>query len=398
MKLIYTIFIQLIILVNIQSQNVIAEYHENNIVRRITEFRYDEENRVIERIHSAYYKAEQETVQRSKTEWVYENDKLVLLKKDYFDSYRDVKLEYENIYDGNGCLIEQNQKNFISPSEIIEHRIIIDNQFDCANPWKNNQENSDIYSYSYSSKSESKLTRKRTDTSEIEIFEEYDELTREWIKRNITERKYNEKNKIVEMIDSLGFYIYAEKNIYSYDDTGENIMSSECYYKNDFDSEWEKHSRHEYIYENSLLRKINLIGNNGLLSEHLLEYYCDGLLKKNTRILTRKKDDISILNYEYDQKINCPEKCEQLENLSVKIYPNPVTDIFYVESDIFQKESSEMLIYNALGKLIYRQEVNQRVPGIQVNLNPRIDLNQMIIIHLISDGGFSISKKVLIQN
>ena len=83
------------------------------------------------------------------------------------------------------------------------------------------------------------------------------------------------------------------------------------------------------------------------------------------------------MTYEYDQKVNCPEKCEELENLRIEIYPNPVKEVFNIDSEIFQKEASTVLIYDTTGRLLYQQEVKERVPSIQVKLGSKIKLSQM---------------------
>lgn len=395
MKIIYTILIQAILLANIYGQNVITEYKDYGSVKHKSTFVYNEQNKPVEKINSTYYKAEKVDVLKSKTEWVYENDNVVIRKEYSFDEsdWRIVN-EFEIFYDENGCIVSQKKKFYIPPNKIEEKTITMVNEYDCSNPWRNDQDNS----FLPDSPSETILTRTRTGDSEIENYEVYDELTGDWTHKGMVERKYNQKNKLVEHFTSLLFYGYALKSIFTYDETGENLIRYQRYIKHQIDSGWILEETREYFYEGSLVRQIIQSNPNGTEFDFFLEYYCDGLLKKNTGIKVNENEVFQVLTYEYDQKIDCPEECEQLENQNLTIYPNPVKDIFYIESDLFQKKSSEVFIYNTLGQLVHRQEVKERVPGIQVQLNPDIiEQNQMLIVHLTSEGGHNISRKILLR-
>ena len=395
MKIIYTILLQSILVASIYGQNVITEYKDFSSVKHKSAFVYNEQNQPIEKINSTYYKAEKVEVLKSKTEWVYENDNVVIKKEYRFDEFDwRIRSEFEIFYDENGCILSQKQKFHIPPNEIKEKTITMVNEYDCSNPWRNDQDNS----FLPDSPSETILTRTRTGNSEIENYEVYNELTGDWTHKGIVERKYNQKNKLTEHFTSLLFYGYALKSVFTYDETGENLMGFQGYVKHQIDSDWELEEEREYIYEGGLVRQIRQSNPHGSVFDFFLEYYCDGLLKKNTGIKVDENEIIQVLTYEYDQKIDCPEECEQLENLNLKVYPNPVKDIFYIESDLFQKKSSEVFIYNTLGKLVHIQEVKERVPGIQVQLNPDIiEQNQMLIVHLTSEGGHNISRKILLR-
>ena len=384
MKFIYFLLVQTIVLANIHSQNLITTYADLETVKFKQEYVYNEQNQLIETIRSTYYKEEKLNVYSSKIEWIYENNKLVK-KIDYkfsFDSNDWIKrLEYEINYDGDGCIDSQMQKHY-SSTGVRESWITMVNEYDCSDEWKHYRD----HSFHAHLSTENIITRKRTDTSEIEIYEAYDSLGGELVQDGMEERKYNQKGNLVEFFRLLPFYGYADKTVYNYDETGDTLLSVRNYHKNESDSPWREFSHWEYFYEDNLLRKIKF----GDTRENIFEYYCDGLLKKMTSIW---RDSVTrIATYEYDQKVNCPLKCDQLENLSIEIYPNPVKDMFYIESEIFQKEASTVLIYDTTGRLLYQQEIKDRVPNIQVQLSSGINLSQMFIVHLISEGGLSISK------
>jgi hypothetical protein len=389
MKLIFVLLIQVVVMVNLHSQNLIASYSDYHDVKHKFEYTYDDQNRLIEQVFSIYYKKEKINNLRSKIAWVYENDQFVKEKRCEFDFETSdwvLRFEFENSYDGNECMISQMHKFYSDTGLVREYPISIVNEFDCSDKWKQNDTQYSLFP---------RITRKRIGPTEIEIYEDYDSLSGEWIQVDTVERTYNQKNNITRHFWTLGFYTYATQHLYFYDDSGEVLTRYEQYFKNEPGDEWDLWSERDYVYEyeDSLLQKTIL--NNDRVTFY--EYYCDGLLKKNTLIDEEQDSIIRIVTYEYDQKINCPETCEQLENLDISIYPNPVQDIVYLESDIFQKETSILSIYDVSGRLVYQQEINDRVPGIQVSMGSLLTTNGLFVVQLTSADGYSISKTGFFQ-
>ncbi len=391
MKLIITVLIQIVFLMTIHSQHLIRETKNNSLSIHKFDYSYNDQDQLVERIFSTYYKEEKVNEQRTKVEWEYSNNRVVL-KKEYnvVEGEWNLRHAIEINYNEAGCITHQFQKFYVYPDEIIEGTISMVNDYDCSNPWNHHPD----HSFLPDSPVETVLTRIRTDSSEIEIYDEKSDFTGEWTRKGIVERKYNDKGKILEKFNSLISYGYAQKYIYTYDDTGEILKSTEFYHKDKIDGEWLKRHREEYLYSESLLREITTIFSPEQSNKAILEYYCDGLLKRNRTLV--RGEFARTISYEYDHKIDASQTCEQLESLNLEVYPNPIEDVFYVESDIFQKESSELLVYNAMGSLLFKQTIKERVPNIQVQLDPAIYSNQMLIINLISEDGLSISKKVMV--
>ena len=395
MKAICTLLFQVVFLVSIYGQNMITSYSENDLIIHRYDYVYDDLDSLIEKVYSSYYKEQDLYAFHSKTQWTYENDKLISTKRyQYIDDDWFLKIDYSIFYNDAGCVDRQEQTFHIRPGESRQHTLTLVNEYDCADPWKNTKD----HLFLADSPAETIVTRRRTDSSEIEIYDEYDEDTDAWINKGVLERKYNEQNKLTEFFKLLTTsYVYATKYDWFYDNTGENLMTQMYSLKHTLDGEWDLSTKNEYIYDGLRVKKTIISDKSGRLNEILLDYYCDGLLKSKTGIRLSSDGGIQKYIYEYDRKITCPDECEQLKDLNLIIYPNPVKNCFYIQSDIFQKASSEILIYDMRGNLIQRQQVVDRVPQVLITLNQNAIPNQIYIVHLISEGGYSISKKFMIE-
>lgn len=131
-------------------------------------------------------------------------------------------------------------------------------------------------------------------------------------------------------------------------------------------------------YDNSIIYcEINII------EEYV--YHCDELLKEiityEAGIVTKKE------KYVYENGIDCGTS---LDNTNV--YPNPVKNYLYVESDLLEHPNSNIQLYDRSGKLINTFEVKERRDAYEI---PMFDLPIDIYLLQIEGGENRITKKVL---
>lgn len=77
---------------------------------------------------------------------------------------------------------------------------------------------------------------------------------------------------------------------------------------------------------------------------------------------------------------------EELEKMELQIYPNPVKDYLYLNSN----EAFQIQLYDFTGKLIWQNSGNQ----MDISLFP----NGIYIIKITSDSGKTFVKKIIIQH
>ena len=77
--------------------------------------------------------------------------------------------------------------------------------------------------------------------------------------------------------------------------------------------------------------------------------------------------------------------------IDCKMYPNPSTDLFWVNVEDFKQQ--EINIYDATGKLI----LNQRLEGTKTQINLDVQPG-MYIIEMRNQQGASTQQKLIIEN
>lgn len=120
------------------------------------------------------------------------------------------------------------------------------------------------------------------------------------------------------------------------------------------------------------------------------EYYCDGLVSKETLSILGEANPSSRILYFYEGKSDCFDFEQDLE---MTISPNPSFGKIEIQSLIFESGDTELQVFTARGQLVLNKKISSRSHYQNVDLD--FLRNGVYIIHLRSGKHFSTSKLVI---
>ena len=113
-------------------------------------------------------------------------------------------------------------------------------------------------------------------------------------------------------------------------------------------------------YYNQLLNG-SVIGSFNINTQ--FDYYCDGPLRKKTVYEGRKFDSEEI--YNYSESYECPPNHE----LNLKVYPNPVSSLLFLESELLGYSNAIYGVYDITGKEVIDIDFNLRESLIEIDVS-----------------------------
>ena len=399
MRIIYSIFLIFIFLAELSSQNLVTKISHRDTRVFYKHYTYDESNRLIEEWSSTYYKEENFTTPKVLDhEWFYDDLGRLNLRYDYKLDFRDdqnkLHISYHINYDENGLMESQLQKFHLPENTTKQIHIDVINEYDGTVPWRHEPEHLFIRGF----QNDIRLTRRRVDNEEVEVYEEFNDETQEWEYEGTFARKYNQQDNVIEeYLDMYYPYGNASRRVFNYDATGEILIGEEYYFQNEVGGEWEKEHEFEYIYEDSLLVKQRSRYGTNPWGERLNEYYCDGLLKRTSSIDEVVYKTFSFQLYEYDEVTDCPDNIDKQLEESIRVYPNPAKNILFIESDLFHEDACQVYLYDLNGILLHSEQTNSRLTRIKYNIVQDMPSMKMIFAYIITDDGRSAVEKIFIE-
>ena len=310
-------------------------------------YEYDDENRLIKKINKRY------------------NSEVDLWISNYWEEYS---------YDGDGC-IEREELTF--------------NVGGLQETW-----------YFFTDGNCRKVEGRETDAADYNMYETYSYP--------------NEYNSLIVSRNELYQGVWTEvwKNEWIRNDRGDLVKRSRLF-KNDFvppnDTAYYSLQVYEYDYEEDLFtgritskfqkyynNQSNLFfppfSNIELAIERRFdyEYYCDGLVSKETLNNVGEANPLSRILYFYEGKNDCFDFEQDLEMM---ISPNPSLGEIEIQSLIFESGDTDLQVFTASGQLVFEKLISTRSHYQNVDLSFLKD--GIYIIHLRSGKHFSASKLVM---
>ncbi len=120
------------------------------------------------------------------------------------------------------------------------------------------------------------------------------------------------------------------------------------------------------------------------------EYYCDGLVSKETYSVVGDSNPVSRFLYFYEGKNDC---FDFEQNLDITLSPNPTFGEIEIKSLIFESGETELQVYSTSGQLVFEKLIASRSHYQKVDLSGL--KNGIYVIHLRNGKHFSTSKLVM---
>lgn len=120
------------------------------------------------------------------------------------------------------------------------------------------------------------------------------------------------------------------------------------------------------------------------------EYYCDGLVAKETLSVVGDSLPVSRTLYFYEGKNDCFDFEQDLETT---LSPNPSFGAIEIKSLIFESGNTELQVFSTSGQLVFRKLISSR--SHYQNLDLSTLKNGLYVIHLRNGKYFSTSKLAL---
>lgn len=372
MRKIKSLLLFIICTIGVNAQHLIRtlSYDETKKPTNKNEYKYNFEGKRMEEISYDWNRETLSYIPNTKIEKKYENNQLKSFT--YFtwsleEAVWEIVINYDSFYEENTCLTKQIQTWWYPSGEIYSiDTLIIENQYSCSDAWKYEH-----YWLAIRWVEADKVKRIRTDSSELQIFEFHNGSN--VFETGRQERFYNEQNQLVKYFNSYTDYQYAHLYLNEYNHENGKIEKSEYFYKITPDEPWRKKSetRWAYFYDEGALtqRRMRFEEYEGYhitstwLSILNYEYYCDGLLKKVNWVDEDGAPGAYTL-YEYD----VPTECEEEENLTLNVFPNPFTGKVIIESNLLNQKGAIVNLYDASGKLLFKNKIEDRLNQFELDL------------------------------
>ena len=390
----FTTLALLFLIIPIPAQNVIRETlispetNDNYII----EYKYDEEGRRTEQVSKYWQEEIKGFWPEFKRIYSYEKGQL----KSELEYRQSLEDPWENTYrrflefDENGCLLKMEIERHLphlKEGHYESSRLNYENDFDCRIPWKEELARSFLPgTFTVNRRISNNVERERVDLGGNNTL--------------YKESKYNEEGLLVYQYKRwIDNELKGTLRKLEYDEN-KQLIEERFYFESELgDFIFYSKFQMEYLYENDLLveeKRISfLLGEEPFaVNKTQYEYYCDGLLKSKIGTYRNVQNVKTI--YEYDRGTACETK----EEMDVQIYPNPHSDYFIIESNGLVFENTIVHIYSLDGRLVYRQEIPERVLQLRIDMPLVVGgglapvAGEFFMVNLIANDK-SFSKKIL---
>ena len=343
------------------------------------QYQYDGSDNVVEETTSYWDTSQQNFLEYARMERDYEGNRVKEIRHygtNSEDGSVELKRKVECTYDENGLLVEQERARYYSEEEI--EKVIFANEFDSAKPWKNRQDW--IQSFFTPLR---RVARIRTDTSELELFEEYGTDSM-WYFLGRRERLYDAQDRLIAYYNSYTDFGSDHLQRNKYDHPAGLITESEYYTKDDLTGEWRKRNIVQHLYlldESDKVLKWTRIGTSYDYSGAIEKidttlinnyYYCNGLLERQDYRTGSETVGFSIL-YEYEGQIDCNDP-----SVDLTIYPNPAQGWVSIRTNILKENGCVITLFTVDGKKVRQIKLPESLEQYELDLTP-YDRGVMII-------------------
>jgi hypothetical protein len=197
----------------------------------------------------------------------------------------------------------------------------------------------------------------------------------DWQETGRTELNTDERDNIVWLWTNATDFGIEAARVYEYDEF-DNITLERYFRKQSasdslkmvYECKWDN----KYNSNGLLIEKRNTckdfnywtgeIEYEGLENIELYDYYCDGLLKQEQLYWGGKLREEK--KYYYQRGVECDEE----EQISLKIYPNPIAKELNLISELLLNENSVIRVYDVGGRLVFMEKVKNRVDQYKIEL------------------------------
>ena len=364
--------------------------------QRKHQYQYDESDSVVVETISYWDTISQDHITYSRTERDYENNELKEIRIyaiDIEDGSVELKQKIENKYGQDGLLAEQERARYYNEEEI--EKVLFVNEFDPGEPWKDHQDW--IQSFFAPLR---RVTRIRTDTSELEVFEEF-ETDSMWYPLGRRERLYDFRGRLTAYYNSYTDFGYDHLQKNRYDHPAGLITESAYYIKGYPAQQWIIRDVVQYRYlldgANQILQEKRTLVSfdyNGVfesMDTTLIKnyYYCNGLLEKQEYLKGPGRVVLRVL-YEYEGQIDCNDPSVHLD-----IYPNPAHEWVTIRSSILKENDCVITLCTVDGKIIRQIKMTESLEKYELDLAPYG--RSMMVIQIQSKNNRAAGKLVKIN-
>jgi len=207
----------------------------------------------------------------------------------------------------------------------------------------------------------------RTDIEIYLLFED------NWQLYNVEVKLFNENNQLKSYSFKYDDWSADLLYEYEYDLFGNNIgfkFKRGIYGTNQFDVVYQSDCEIEYNINNDIIESdcySNQLSNGSVIDSKNINtkfiYYCDGPLYKKEIFKGQEFSGEEVYNY------NTRFDCLIDKDLDVKLYPNPATNLLFLESESLGYEYIDYGIYDITGKELLNLDFNLRESIIDVDVS-----------------------------